>query len=128
EKIWEYEDRTHGWTDLRKAIAESCNVYFYQIGGGYEEQKGLGPTRIKQYLELFGWGEETGIALPFEATGFIPDKEWKKRVLGQSLKNPQICLCQLPERFSSQTPVLSPGSRLSLKPRFLSLTALFLCL
>jgi len=83
EKIWEYEDRTHGWTDLRKAIAESCNVYFYQIGGGYEEQKGLGPTRIKQYLELFGWGEETGIALPFEATGFIPDKEWKKRVLGQ---------------------------------------------
>lgn len=83
EKIWEYEDRTHGWTDLRKAIAESCNVYFYQIGGGYEEQKGLGPTRIKQYLELFGWGEETGIALPGEAAGFIPDKEWKKRVLGQ---------------------------------------------
>jgi len=73
----------HGWTDLRKAIAESCNVYFYTIGGGYKEQEGLGPTKIKEYLELFGWGEKTGIDLPGEINGFIPDKEWKKRVLDE---------------------------------------------
>ncbi|MCX6759243.1 MAG: penicillin-binding protein 2 [Candidatus Nealsonbacteria bacterium] len=73
----------HGWTDLRKAIAESCNVYFYTVGGGYKEQEGLGPTKIKEYLELFGWGEKTGIDLPGEINGFIPDKEWKKRVLGE---------------------------------------------
>ncbi|XOB42284.1 MAG: penicillin-binding protein 2 [Candidatus Nealsonbacteria bacterium] len=84
EKIWEYEDlRSHGYTDMRKALAESCNVYFYRLGGGYEEQKGLGPTKIKEYLELFGWGKKTGIDLPGEATGFIPDKEWKKKVWGQ---------------------------------------------
>jgi len=84
ERIWEYEDlRSHGYTNMRKALAESCNVYFYRLGGGYEEQKGLGPTKIKEYLELFGWGEKTGIDLPGEATGFIPDKEWKKRVWGQ---------------------------------------------
>jgi len=74
---------THHWTDMRKAIAESCNVYFYTVGGGYEEQEGLGPTRIKRYLELFGWGEKTGVDIGGEITGFIPDKDWKKEKLGQ---------------------------------------------
>ena len=71
--------RIHSWTDLRKAIAESCNVYFYTVGGGFGEQEGLGPTKIKEYLELFGWDEKTGIDLPGEAEGFIPDKEWKRK-------------------------------------------------
>jgi penicillin-binding protein 2 len=74
----------HGWTDMRKAIAESCNVYFYTIGGGYGDQEGLGPTRIKKYLELFGWNEITGIDLPEEAEGFIPDKDWKKKKFGEA--------------------------------------------
>jgi penicillin-binding protein 2 len=84
EKVWEYKDwKIHGWTDMRKAIAESCNVYFYTIGGGYGDQKGLGPTKIKEYLEKFGWNQKTGIDLPGEVEGFIPDKDWKKRTLGQ---------------------------------------------
>lgn len=80
--VYTYRDWTvHGWTDLRKAIAQSVNVYFYTIGGGYADQKGLGPTKIKQYLELFGWGEKTGIDLPEEKKGFIPDPQWKREVL-----------------------------------------------
>jgi len=71
----------HGWTDMRKAIAESCNVYFYTVGGGYEDQDGLGPTRIKKYLQLFGWGQKSGIDLAGEVSGFVPDKEWKKETL-----------------------------------------------
>jgi penicillin-binding protein 2 len=79
EKIWEYNDWTvHGWTDMRKAIAESCNVYFYTVGGGYGDQEGLGPTKIKEYLEKFGWNQRTGIDLPGEVEGFIPDPSWKK--------------------------------------------------
>jgi penicillin-binding protein 2 len=74
----------HGWTDMRKAIAESCNVYFYTVGGGYEEQKGLGVARIKEYLDLFGWEDKTGIDLPGEVAGFVPDKEWKKNTIGES--------------------------------------------
>lgn len=69
---------THGPTDMRKAIAESCDVYFYTIGGGYGTQKGLGPTNLKKYLELFGWGSKTGIDLPAEVEGFVPSIEWKK--------------------------------------------------
>lgn len=81
EISYDYKDWTiHGWTDIRKAIAESCNVFFFTIGGGYEKQQGLGPTRIKKYLELFNWGNETGIDIPNENKGFIPSPEWKKQV------------------------------------------------
>jgi len=80
EETTKFHDwRAHGWTDMRKAIAESCNVFFYTVGGGYGDQEGLGPTKIKEYLSLFGWDEKTGIDLPGEIEGFIPDKEWKKR-------------------------------------------------
>ena len=76
---YEYKDwRTHGLTNMRKAIAESCNVYFYTIGGGYNGQEGLGPQRIKKYLEEFGWGKKTQIDLPGENDGFIPSPQWKK--------------------------------------------------
>jgi len=79
EEPWIFRDwRIHGWVDMKKAIAESCNVYFYTIGGGYEDQEGLGPTRIKKYLELFGWGDKTQIDLPAEISGLVPDPEWKK--------------------------------------------------
>ncbi len=76
--------KTHGPTDVRKAIAESCDVYFYTIGGGYGNQKGLGIDRIKKYFELFGFGTSTGIDLPGEDPGFVPDADWKKAKTGQS--------------------------------------------
>ncbi|MFH1181191.1 MAG: penicillin-binding protein 2 [bacterium] len=82
EIVYRFNDWTvHGWTDMRKAIAESCNVYFYTIGGGFGDQKGLGPSKIKKYLELFGWGSPTGIDLFGEAKGIVPSPEWKKEVL-----------------------------------------------
>jgi len=84
EIVYKYEDwMVHGWTNLKKAIAESCNVYFYTVGGGYGEQEGLGPTKIKKYLEFFGWGSKTGIDLPGEVEGFIPDKEWKEKTFDE---------------------------------------------
>ena len=83
-RIDTYHDwKIHGWTDIRKAIAQSCNVFFYTVGGGYGERNGLGPTRIKHYLSLFGWGDKTGIDLPGEVAGFIPDKEWKKETFDE---------------------------------------------
>jgi len=79
EIIYRYRDwKVHGPTDLREAIAESCNVYFYTVGGGHGNQKGLGPTRIKKYLELFGWGNNTYIDIPGEKEGLIPSPDWKK--------------------------------------------------
>lgn len=78
--IYRFHDwKIHGWADMRRAIAWSVNVYFYTIGGGYKDQKGLGPSRIKKYLSLFGWDQKTGIDLPGEVEGLIPDPEWKKK-------------------------------------------------
>ena len=70
----------HGLVDMREAIAVSSNIYFYTVGGGYGDQKGLGPSRIKQYLGLFGWDQKTGIDIPGEYKGFVPSPEWKKQV------------------------------------------------
>lgn len=49
--------KAHGWTDMRHAIAVSSNVYFYSVGGGYENQKGVGAGMIEKYARMFGFGE-----------------------------------------------------------------------
>ena len=80
-----YNDwKTHGKTDMIKAIAESCNVYFYILGGGYEDKSGLGQSLIKNYFQKFGLGSKTGIDLPSEEDGRIPDKSWKKEIKGEN--------------------------------------------
>ncbi|MFH1656491.1 MAG: penicillin-binding transpeptidase domain-containing protein [Candidatus Nealsonbacteria bacterium] len=71
--------KAHGWVDMRKAIAVSSDVYFYEIGGGFEDQKGLGISNIQKYIKLFGIGEKTGIDLPDEIIGIIPSPEWKAK-------------------------------------------------
>jgi penicillin-binding protein 2 len=68
----------HGATNVRKAIAESVNTFYYYIGGGYDNFKGLGIEKMNQYASLFGLGSESGIDLPGEGTGFFPSPEWKK--------------------------------------------------
>lgn len=75
--------KVHGLTDMRKGIAESSDEYFYQIGGGYGSQKGLGIARIDQYTSMFGFGTTTGIDLPGEVQGVIPTPEWKQKVFGE---------------------------------------------
>jgi penicillin-binding protein 2 len=72
-----YDWKEHGWVDMRKAIAVSSNVYFYTIGGGYEETKGLGVKKIQAWLNKFGFGEKTGIDIKGEKEGFVPSPEWK---------------------------------------------------
>ena len=78
-KIYVYRDwKAHGWTNMIDAIAVSSDAYFYTIGGGYENVKGLGPDLISKYLNLFGFGRPTGIDLPQEEEGLLPTPEWKQ--------------------------------------------------
>lgn len=65
--------KNHGWVDFYDAIANSVDVYFYMIGGGYKDQKGLGIDRLKKYARAFGIGSKLGIDLPGEKEGFFPD-------------------------------------------------------
>lgn len=74
----------YGNFDLRKAIANSCNVYFFSIGGGYGNIRGLGISRIADYLKKAGADKKTGIDIAGEASGFIPTPEWKEDKTGES--------------------------------------------
>lgn len=70
--------KAHGLVDMRHALAVSSNVYFYEVGGGFENQPGLGITRLEKYFRLFGLGEATGIDLNGEESGTIPNPGWKE--------------------------------------------------
>jgi penicillin-binding protein 2 len=69
----------HGSLSIVSALGRSCDIYFYQAGGGYRDQsQGLGEERLGQYAQLFGFGARSGIDLAGEATGLIPDAKWKR--------------------------------------------------
>ncbi len=70
----------HGRTNVRKAIAESVNTFFYYIGGGYDNFQGLGVERIVNHFERFGLGSQTGIDLAGESSGLLPNRVWKEEV------------------------------------------------
>lgn len=76
----DWKDHSYESTNVERAIAESNNVFFYSLGGGFDKIKGLGIDKIKKYWQLFGLGQKTGIDLPAEASGFLPDAAWKLRV------------------------------------------------
>ncbi len=73
--------RALGPVDARKAIAWSSDAYFYTVGGGFGEQKGLGIDRLTHWYRAFGLGESTGVDLPGEVNGLLPTPEWKKATL-----------------------------------------------
>lgn len=81
----------HGLVNMIDGIAQSCDVYFYQVGGGNPElppetlrTNGLGPVDLFRYATAFGVGSELGIELPGEQTGRMPDPDWKRRVYGEN--------------------------------------------
>lgn len=74
----------HGVTNVKRALAESINTFFYYIGGGYQDFTGLGLDRLIKYEKMFGLDAQTGIDLPNEANGFLPSKEWKLKTKGES--------------------------------------------
>jgi penicillin-binding protein 2 len=70
--------KNHGTIDMRRALAVSSDVYFYTIGGGYKDQKGLGILLIDKYLKLFGLGSAIPESFARGKAGTIPTPEWKK--------------------------------------------------
>ncbi len=71
--------KAHGAVDMQRAIAVSSDVYFYEIGGGFEGQAGLGIATIEKYMRLFGFGATPGGNDFFGTAGVIPSPEWKSQ-------------------------------------------------
>lgn len=66
----------HGPMELVTALAQSCDVYFYELG------RRLGVDRLARYAERFGLGQKSGLGLPHERSGLIPTTAWRARVRG----------------------------------------------
>ncbi len=72
-----WKDGGHGTVNVHSAIQQSCNVFFYQTG------QLLGVDKISYYAHLLGLGQKTGIDLPGELPGVIPDSAWKMKTMKQ---------------------------------------------
>jgi penicillin-binding protein 2 len=74
KKCWS----AHGSLDVRGAFKNSCDIYFYQVGYGLLKKYDNEQELLQQYLRIFGFGQKTGVDLPYEDQGLVPDKEWKE--------------------------------------------------
>lgn len=77
-----FDWKPHGWVDIRSALARSSNVYFYEVGGGFGAQVGLGISRLRDWWHTFRLDQKTGIDIPQETAGFLPSPEWKEDRFG----------------------------------------------
>lgn len=77
----------HGHMNMISGISNSCDVYFYKISGGYNQDgevvDGLGVDRLHEYADQFGFGRVQGIELPLEAPGNNPSQAWKRQTQGE---------------------------------------------
>jgi penicillin-binding protein 2 len=89
----------HGTVDLRTAIAQSCNVYFYTIGNM------TGIDKIHKWATLLGLGEKSGIDLPGEVQGIVPSPEWKKARNGEKWYAGETISVAIGQGAVSVTPV-----------------------
>src|SRR5207245_13936 len=89
----------HGPGNLHKAIVESCDVFFYQVG------RRLGVDGIAEYAHRLGLGLPTGIALPHEQIGTIPDTEWKRRRFGQPWFEGETLSVAIGQGYVTATPL-----------------------
>jgi penicillin-binding protein 2 len=89
----------HGNVDLIKALAESCDVYFYQVG-----QK-LGIDRLAWFAKAFGLGTATGINLDQEASGIVPTSAWKRRRTGIAWQGGETLSVAIGQGYNLVTPL-----------------------
>lgn len=74
----------HGAVNVRSALAWSVNTFFYYIGGGYDTFRGLGVTKLSDWMKRFGLGSVLGLDITGESAGHVPSDQWKKETKGES--------------------------------------------
>jgi penicillin-binding protein 2 len=90
-----------------ECIARSSDVCFYKVGGGYpgEVDQGLGILRLQQYAQALGYNQPTGIELPGEASGLIPDPTWKRIYQGENWSTGDSYLASVGQGYVVATPL-----------------------
>jgi penicillin-binding protein 2 len=89
----------HGSVNFKKAIAESCDVYFYEVS------RKLGIDRISEMAQKLGLGQTLGLDLPGERKGLMPTKRWKQKVVGSSWQQGETLIAGIGQGFVLATPL-----------------------
>jgi penicillin-binding protein 2 len=89
----------HGTVNMVKAIKESCNYYFQKIALNTEIDV------LAEYARLLGFGTKTGVQLPRETSGLIPDKEWKLKRRGIEWQKGETLSCAIGQSYILSTPL-----------------------
>lgn len=102
-----YDPNGHGMVNFLRGVALSCNVYFYKIGGGFEQEvpQGLNIWRIGEYARALGYGALSGIELPGEASGLIPDPTWKRIQLSENWSTGDTYIATVGQGYVLATPI-----------------------
>jgi penicillin-binding protein 2 len=94
-----WKEGGHGTLSLHRAIVESCDIYFYQVG------LKVGVDLIAHYANEFGLGKPTGISLPHEKPGTVPSSSWKKKRFGVPWYSGETLSFSVGQGYLSTTPL-----------------------
>ncbi len=89
----------HGWVDMKEAITQSCDCYFYNIG------LAVGIENISKYAKMFGLGEKTGLAYENEKKGLVPNSKWKEKKHGSPWQKGETLNTSIGQGFLLTTPL-----------------------
>jgi len=98
-KYRDWKREGHGLVNLNKAIAQSCDVYFYELA------LGLGIDRIHDFLGRFGFGARTGIDINGELSGVLPSRAWKRRARSEPWFPGETLISGIGQGFNLITPL-----------------------
>jgi penicillin-binding protein 2 len=103
----DWNDAGFGEIDFVNGLANSSNVYFYKLGGGYKDEipEGLGICRLGTYARALGYGEYPGIELPLVEDGLIPDPTWKRINQGENWSTGDTYIASVGQGFVIATPL-----------------------
>ncbi|MGE5373485.1 MAG: peptidoglycan D,D-transpeptidase FtsI family protein [Bacteroidota bacterium] len=96
-----------GKLDFFHCIAYSSNVCFYKLGGGFKDEikEGLGILRLQQYAQALGYNKKSGIELPGEENGLIPDPQWKRINTGENWSTGDTYIASVGQGYVLATPL-----------------------
>jgi len=95
----DWKDKGHGWVDIRSALEQSVNTYFYQLAVD------MGIDRMHDYLSQFGFGSVTGIDIPGEGKGLLPSREWKRAARDEPWYAGETVIAGIGQGFNVITPL-----------------------
>jgi len=97
----------HGPFNVVEALMHSCDIFFYQVGGGFKgnDFEGLGVKRLAEYARMFGLGTPTGIDIPGEYGGLVPDPKWKRDFYQETWTTGDTYIMSIGQSYLQTTPL-----------------------